>query len=215
MCHDDEEPRDPLEVLDKQVTTLRDAWTMWRRLFYRDQILDGDDPRRTVKAEKRAYDLTGRTSELVFRHVRWSILRGVVMDICRLCDKRKTMGHDNFTLERVADEVPFEHQGWNDRLRGIAANARNAAEEHGLFDLRNRILAHLDLQAALGEWEPQDFDVDGVDLAVRWIIQFHHQARNPGTHNIHPARDQEAPPEVLAQADRLLDILEAGLQKTE
>jgi hypothetical protein len=212
---------DLFQAFSDEVRELHTTWVLWRRLFDRAPELR-EDPEAVVRAGDEAYRVTRETSELMFRFVRWHMLRGALLDLCRLCDPKETMGKENITLERVFEDTDFSKQP---DLQMLTRNAMQEAlrivrDGAGLKALRNQLLAHFDLETAMGRRAPADVDLDDVDLAVRWVVAF--QCRVAAVHEGRPFDIQAAHPEVpkslvdgwKAQADNLVRVLAAGLSKT-
>lgn len=208
---------DPFEAFSKDVRQIHTAWTLWRHLFNREHHT-ASSAAATVAAGDEAYRLTGAASRLFFSYARWYVLKGAVVDLCRLCDPKEMSGRRNLTVERILDETDL---GGAPPL--LAQEVRLAKSELDrivggeLKLLRNKVLAHNDLDVATGE-DLVDVDiVEAADHAVRRLVQFQHlvaTARDGRPFSIQtgdalPDRSVEA--EWRVEVDRLLDVLRVGL----
>lgn len=211
-------PNDLFDTFSAEVRHLHVTWVLWRRLFSRAPEAEGN-PEEAVRAGKEAYRVTREASELLFRYVRWHMLRGVILDLCRLCDPRVSMGKANLTLERVFDETDFSGQP---TLKMMTENAmreaiRIARASDGVGGFRNKLLAHFDLDTALGVTSPADFEINEVELAVRWVVAFQcrvawcREGRPFDIQAPHPHVPQSVVDGWKGDADNLVRVLAAGL----
>jgi hypothetical protein len=200
------------QVLSSEVKHLLAAWTMWRRLFYRE---DEPSAQAQVAAGDRSYRVTGAAAESFFYFTRWHLLRGVVMDLCRLGDRLNTGGQDNLTLARVLAEAPFSH----------GPDKKSAEHELEWLDeciktlrpLRHKLIAHFDLDVATGRAPVPSASIDDIDLAVRLttrIVQRMHatwDGLHLGVQDAPPERWVDERAQWTADVDRLVEVLDRGL----
>lgn len=167
-------PKELFEAISREISAMHKNWVLFRHLFNREEDLD-ESLEDALRAGNRAYDVTGQSSELFFRFARFQMLRGAIQDLCRLCDRDDHGGKENLTLGRVLSDTDFRNQP---ALRPIAFQRKSYAYEivrdkEGIWRLRNTLIAHFDLDTALGKTLPIDIDVvDQVDLATRIIVDF-------------------------------------------
>ena len=196
-----------LEVLGEEIDNLRHAWAMWRRFFDREEE-PGVSTEKQIEEGDRSYRITSR-APLVFSHLRWHLLRGILVDLCRICDPPATGGHQNLTLSRFANESSYpDNPGWKPFVQKTADMAAQTLKQQRIPELRNKVLAHLDLGAATGSWEWPDLDIDRVATVLRMVITFHHRAANPGSS--YPSGDVITSGAMKEQVDNVLDALERG-----
>lgn len=208
-------------VFAAEVRHVHATWTIWRRLFNK---LDGDYPslQAWMEAGNEAYRVTGTTSKTVFIYVRWHLLRGVVVDICRLLDAKEVCGRPNLTVERILEVTDFVASPSAGHVARNHAEhlSEIAAKPHGLRALRNKSLAHHDLDVALDRAPFPDVDIGTIDLAVRVLVEFTHvvdRARRGAAFDISSPRSREDLSEEETwrkEADRLIATLASGLAAT-
>jgi hypothetical protein len=204
-------------VFSAEVRYLHTSWVMWRQLFEREPRTRED-----ITAGNEAYRVTGAASELFFRYVRWHMLAGTILDLCRLCDSKTTGGRQNLTIERVFEQTDFSEQ------EAVRLHAQQAMEQlirivrdkSGIAGLRNQALAHLDLERSLGSALPADVETEWIREAVDWIVQFHHLISIARRRiQFHPASVSSLPDRSLeepwkASVDSLVRVLANGLKRT-
>ncbi len=209
----DESKKKGFEVLAAEVRHLEAAWTMWRRLYFREEE---PSAQAQVAAGDRAYRITGAAAKSFFYFTRWHLLRGVVLDLCRLGDKLQTGGQSNLTVERVVGEAPSASQ-LSDRLIETELEFLRECLDP-MKPLRDKLVAHFDLDVATGRAPVPSVPIDKIDLAVRLMSTLTERVRAAWNGEVLGVED--APPDTLreqrtqwrSEIDQLVDLLERGLQ---
>jgi hypothetical protein len=162
---------DEFRVFAGEVHHIRVSWTFWRRLFNKDES-DDSSAEEVVRAGDEAYRATGATSELLFVYVRRHMLRGVIIDVCRLGDPKRTGRWDNLNAQRVVEttnfaDAPVAARFATDWLTHFHDLLR---KQDGMKELRDKSLAHFDLATALTKSPLPDTNIDEIGLAVRYLV---------------------------------------------
>ncbi|MSR63297.1 MAG: hypothetical protein EXS08_12715 [Planctomycetes bacterium] len=185
---------------------------MFRHLFNRD-IATGT-PEDVVRAGAEAYRVTGGASEIFFKYARYQMLRGALLDLCRLNDRND---QENLTLARMLKLTDFSKAL---RLRGHAEQSQKEAydlvhQSEGIWWLRNKKITHLDFDVAAGTGPDHDPEIiDAADEAIRWVVDFARvltASREGKPYEPPSARDEEVT-EARASVERLVRVLGLGLK---
>jgi hypothetical protein len=217
---DSRAPKDPFAAFSDEVKHLHATWTLWRRLFNREPQ-DGEPAREAVRAGDEAYRVTGAASKVLFTYVRWHMFRGVVLDLCRLCDPPSVCGQPNLSLERIfSDTSSIGPAGVRAKARTYMGRALEIVRDPKRMKvLRDKLIAHLDIDLATGKVPFPQVEIDDLDCAVRAVVGFRHLieiARIGG-----PIQSLERDPSPLdeakwhAEVDRLVELLARGLREVD
>jgi hypothetical protein len=201
------------EVFASEVRHLEAVWTMWRRLYCRD---DEPSAEAQVAAGNRAYQVTGAAAKSFFYYTRWQLLRGVVLDLCRLGDRLRTSGQDNLTVERIVGDAPSVTRQ-SDRLLEIEVDLL-AEYVANMKPFRHKLVAHFDLDVATERAPVPSVPIDDIDRAVRLMSSITERVRCAW--NGEPLGVDDAPPDSLreqrprwrSEIDQLVHLLERGIQ---
>lgn len=208
------------ESFAEEVRHVHVTWTLWRRLFHKRDD-DYASPAEFIDAGNEAYRVTGKTSELVFVYARWHMLRGVVLDLCRLTDPKQTGRHDNLTVERILESTSVSPPGAAKHLAHNRASHLHEVVRQDMTPIRDKIIAHFDVNVALGRAPLPDADIERIDLAVRLLIGFTHAARCAREGRVIDAAspesraDRSIEHEWNKEADRLIEVLARGLDASQ
>lgn len=142
-----------------EVQRLLATWTVWHRLFADD---DSSSARPVLDRHPEVWNI-----------VYYSLIRDVLLGLCRLTD-RTTMGQrQNLTVEAVLAEM--ESLPDRPNLMGTINAARGSFEKHVMIDsvrnMRNRVLAHNDCAAMVGA-EIHSVETESIRLGVAWLATF-------------------------------------------
>lgn len=164
---------DCFPAFEKTVRDTRACWILWHYLFDLDRV----ETKGEVDEFNARHEAMKRVSGSFFMHARWSLLSSVLLGLGRLADPPRTCGRDNLTLERVFEQTDF----------GSYVNAKNDAhvamvhaleilESQAFKDVRNKVLAHNDLDVAIGIRTP-DVLIDEIRCAVTLVSAFYARIR--------------------------------------
>jgi hypothetical protein len=208
------------DAFSEDVRHIHTSWIVWRQLFDR-AVTSREQPEQLTAAMDRAYRVTSSASAMVFEYIRWHMLKGVLVDVARLCDRTEMHGGENLTVERVLEDsrlvpgaiVPVERA--SAVMQEVLEFARSGT---GLRGLRNKTLVHNDLNTALETCEIADVDIEATHSAIRNLVHFRDLIARAWAPEGSPERTSITPTpqsEIDAwkrEADRVLDVLEAGLE---
>jgi hypothetical protein len=161
--------------------------------------------------------VTAATSDLLFRYIRWHLLRGLILEACRLCDPKEIVSNENLPLHRIFDETDFSGRSPTEQVLTKQAMDEARSEARKMKALRDRVLAHLDLDTALNGRLLPDVDIETIRLTVGWIVAFQHRVaicREQRPFDIQAAHDVPRSIEEpwKQAADRLVQVLAEGLR---
>ena len=150
-------------ALHAEVQRLHRSWVHYKRLF---------EPSSTRAESAPALLDAWRTLDLL----RWPLLRGVAIDICRLTDQSKQGSQQNLTLRRVLEEWEPVLAGNQDLAELLERSVREvheiAAKPNGLRTLRNKALSHCDFDTAVGVVPSASVAIADLGRAVELIVRF-------------------------------------------
>lgn len=125
--------RDVKKFIDHCVI-LRGFWIHYQTVF------EGSDLKR---------ELLQNTAHLFFHDLRLMLVEHLILQICKLSDHEVTMGRRNLTIEFLMNNSDFSASPRElAKLEKIAS--RIEAFHKRILPARNRLISHLDLEAALG-----------------------------------------------------------------
>lgn len=199
-----------IQAFSEEVATLRNSWALWQRLFHRDEDPELS-PDETIAEGDRAYRVTGEVSTRLFQYMRWFGLKSILIDTCRLCDPKEFQGTARLSLPKLLEESASQFAPEWLRVLEHTVETTIGIVKAKIRPLRNTVLVHCDYETAVGDAPYPSFDLSDVNHAIRMIEEFEHQLTNPGSRyrSVEQSREEEAP--MLAAADRLIDVLERGL----
>ncbi len=114
--------------------TLRAFWTHYQTIF------EGPDLKREL-LQNTAYKFFSDLNELLIEHL--------ILQICKLTDAETTMGRRNLTIPFLVNNADFAAAP-RDMVRLTTIAARIDKFRKRLVPARNKLISHLDLDAALG-----------------------------------------------------------------
>jgi hypothetical protein len=176
-------------------------------LFNREH---GQDPVESVRSGDEAYRLTEEASRLFFEYARFQMLRGAILDLCSFCDPDPR----SLTLARILQTTDLSSRP---DLQWRATHAKKQAykkvHKGGIWQLRSKEVAHLDLATAVGAKSAVGI-VASLDVATRWVVDFQRvviAGRDKTPYDPEFARRDVGECEWRASVDSLIQVLRLGL----
>ncbi|MCH8151335.1 MAG: hypothetical protein IH830_03065 [Planctomycetes bacterium] len=150
------------DTFSKEVLNVRTAWELWELLY--------QAPPEGIGTAVGNLALRAPT---YYRYSVWSLLSLVVLAVCRLADpKVDKQGNRNLCMELIWDESTTEPLNRQEKHAKTAmVNADKIINGDEFRKLRNRILAHNDLDTITGK-TAAGVPFDTIRDAVGWIARF-------------------------------------------
>lgn len=156
---------DLLAALRREIENLNRSWMLWYRTF-------------GAGSSRELYGVMQSKCEHAFRQIRWQLLRGVTLDLSRMCGDGPTTRvkggaeRTNLTVDSVLAAAKFESERLRTYVSTPASLAQGVVSGDEFARLRNRVIAHADALVLTGTDDHPDVEMSALEDAVDYLLTF-------------------------------------------